>query len=269
MSACSPSGHRAAKPASDPAQLLSAAVKKAQSVNSIVAATNVQTSQIPGAGALGALGLTTSGTYTGQTQPSSLREFAGTIQAGGQSLGSIDLISAPAAAYVQMPPMFKALLHSSKPWTKVPQSELKSGGMLASMLGEATSVDPLAFVQLLGESTNTRIVGTGTVNGTATTEVTGSIPASSAVAKLPANLRGSFGQAGTGQIEFQAWIDAQHNFRKLVVSKAGPGGTAGTRVTFNVTSLNQPVKITVPPAGQAATLPPGALKSASSLAAGL
>lgn len=255
----------AAKKTADanPATLLSAAVQNAQNVTSIVAATDVKTSQIPGAGLLGSLGLATSGTYTGQTQPSNLREFAGTIQAGGQSMGSIDLISAPSAAYIKLPPMLKALMHGTKQWTKVPESELKSGGMVASLLSEAQSVNPLAFVHLLGESTNTKIAGTATVNGTSTTEVTGSIPASSAMTKLPAGLRSTFSQFGTGQIDFQAWIDAQHNIRKLIVTKAGPNGTPGTTVTFTVTSLNQPVKVTLPPDNQASTLPPAALKGSS------
>lgn len=261
---CSSSGHGADKMAAsagNAAQLLSAAVRNAQSVNSIVAATNVQASSIPGAGALGALGLTTSGTYTAQSHPSSMREFAGTIQTGGQSVGAIDLISAPAAVYVKLPPILKTLLHSSKPWTKVPQSELKSGGILASLLGEAQSVDPLAFVQLLGKSTNPRVAGTATINGAATTEVTGSVPASSALANLPASLRSSFAQAGTGQIEFQAWIDAQHNFRKLIVSKAGSGSEGNTRIAFTVNNINQPVNVSVPSASQVATIPASALSS--------
>lgn len=263
VSGCASSGHGAGKTAAsagNAAQLLSAAVRNAQSVNSIVAATNVQVSSIPDAGALGALGLTTSGTYTAQSHPSSMREFAGTIQAGGQSVGAIDLISAPAAVYVKLPPMLKMLLHSSKPWSMVSQSELKSGGIVASVLGEAQAVDPLAFVQLLGKSANPRIAGTATINGAATTEVTGSVPASAALANLPASLRSSFAQVGTGQIEFQTWIDAQHNFRKLIVSKAGSDSEGSNRITFTVSNINQPVNVSVPSASQVAAIPASALR---------
>lgn len=264
VSGCSSGKPTASKPAGNPSQLLSSAVKNAENATSVVAATSIKTSQIPGAGALGSLGLATTGTYTGQTKPSDLREFSGTVQAGGESLGNIDLISAHDAAYASLPPMLKTLLHSTKPWIKVPQSELKSGGMVASLLGEATSVNPLAFAQLLGESKNPKIVGTATVGGVSTTEVAGSIPASSALAKLPASLRSTFSQDGNGQIQFKAWIDGSHNFKKLQVHKAGYSGTAATQVEFTVSKLNQTVTIKTPPASQSGTLPSSALKGVAS-----
>lgn len=263
-SACSSGKPSAAKPSGNPSQTLSAAVSNAEKATSVVAATSIKTSQIPGAGALGSLGLATSGTYTGQTKPSDMREFSGTIQAGGESLGNLDLISDTSAAYASLPPMLKTLLHSSKPWVKVPQSELKSGGMVASLLGEATSVNPLAFASLLGQSKNPKIVGTAKVDGVSTTEVSGSIPASAALAKLPSNLRSTFSQDGTGQIQFKAWIDGSHNFKKLQISKAGYSGTEGTQVGFTVNKLNQPVTIKTPPSGQADTLTAKDLKGVTS-----
>lgn len=262
VTGCSSGGAKAA----DPAQMLSAAVKNAQNASSVVAATTLQTSQIPGLGGLlGSLGLATSGTYTGQTTPTTLREFSGTVQAAGQSLGNIDLISAQDAAYVQVPPVLKALLHTTKPWSKVTQSQLKSGGLVASLLREATSVNPVNFAGLLGQSTNTKTVGTAKVNGVSTTEVSGSIPASAAISKLPSSLQPTFSSDRSGQITFQAWIDGTHNFRKLAISEGGNGsGAPTTKVTFNVTSLNQPVKITPPPAAQTGPLPKSSLTSPAS-----
>lgn len=265
-SGCSSGGAKAA----NPAQLLSAAVKNAQSAHSVVATTNLQTSQIPGLGGLlGSLGLTTSGTYTGRTSPPTLREFSGTVQAAGQSLGNIDLISSPGAAYVQMPPLLKSLLHTTKPWSTVTQSQLKSGGLVSSLLSEATSVNPLSFAALLGESANTKTAGTANVNGVNTTVVTGSIPASAAISKLPSSLQSTFSSDSSGQITFQAWIDGQRNFRKLDISEGPSGGPATTKVAFTVTSLNQPVKITLPSPGQTAPLPKKALSGLSGLAGGL
>lgn len=263
-SGCSSGKPAAAKPSGNPAQLLSAAVKNAENATSVVAATNIKTSQIPGAGALGSLGLATSGTYTGQTKPSDLREFSGTIQAGGQSMGNIDLISAKDAAYASLPPMVKTMLHINKPWAKVPQSELKSGGMVAALLSEATSVNPLAFAKLLAEAKNPKIAGTATVNGVSTTEVSGTVPASAALAKIPANLRSTFSQNGGGPIQFKAWIDGSHNFKKLQVSESGYSGTESTQVGFTVSKLNQPVTIKTPPANQADTLTARDLKGATS-----
>ncbi|MCL2581138.1 MAG: LppX_LprAFG lipoprotein [Streptosporangiales bacterium] len=262
-SACSSGKPAAAKPSQNPSQLLSAAVKNAESATSVVAATSIKTSQIPGAGALGGLGLATSGTYTGQTKPSDLREFSGTVQAGGQSMGNIDLISTHDAAYANLPPVVKTLLHTtSKPWVKVPQSELKSGGLMAAVLGEATSVNPLAFAKLLGEAKNPKIAGTATVGGVSTTEVSGSVPASTALAKLPSSLQKTFGQDGQGAIQFKAWIDGSHNFKKLQISDSGYSGSASTQIGFTVSKLNQPVTIKTPPANQASTLTAKDLKGA-------
>lgn len=251
-----------ASPKATAAQLVSSAVQNAENATSVVAATTIKTSQIPGAGALGSLGLATSGTYTGQTKPD-LREFSGTIQAGGQSMGNIDLISAQDAAYASLPPTIKALLHVTKPWAKVPQSELKSGGLAASLLSEATSVNPLAFTKLLAESQDPKIVGSAPVGGVPATEVTGSIPASAALSRLPANLRKTFGRAGSAPIQFKAWIDGSHNIRKLQISQSGYSGTESTQIGFTVNKLNQPVTIKIPPAGQSSTLPASVLKGST------
>lgn len=259
-SACSSGKPGASKPSANPAQLLSAAVKNAENATSVVAATSIKTSQIPGAGALGSLGLATSGTYTGEMKPSQLREFSGTVQAGGQSMGNIDLISAPDAAYAQLPPMVATLLHSTKPWVKVPQSELKSGGLVASLLGEATSVNPLAFAQLLAQAKNPKLAGSAKVDGVSTTEVSGSIPASAALSKLPSNLQKTFAQDGTAPIQFKAWIDGSHNIKKLQVNQSGYSGTESTQIAFTVNQLNQPVTIKTPPSSQSQTLTSSALQ---------
>lgn len=253
-SGCSSGKPAAAKPSGNPSQLLSAAVKNAENATSVVAATSIKTSQIPGAGALGSLGLATSGTYTGQAKPSDLREFSGTVQAGGQSMGNIDLISAQDAAYASLPPMIRTLLHSAKPWIKVPQSQLKSGGLVASLLSEATSVNPLAFARLLAQARNPRIVGSATVGGVSTTEVSGSIPASAALSRLPSDLQKTFGQAGSAPLQFKAWIDGSHNLKKLQVSQSGYSGTESTQIAFTVNQLNQPVTIKTPSASQSQTL---------------
>jgi hypothetical protein len=57
----------------------------------------------------------------------------------------------------------------------------------------------------------------------------------------------------TGDIHFDVWIDAQHVTRRLVEVETVVGEPA--TVTVNVTAVNQPVQITLPPASQVTILP--------------
>jgi hypothetical protein len=182
------------------------------------------------------------------------------------NLGSMDTISTPSAIYLKMP-MISALMHSSKPWLELPVSELKSGGALSSLISQAQSSNPLSDAQLLAGAKNVREVGTSTIDGVAVTELDGSEPASAAIAKLPAGLRTSLGQniqkLGIGQIQFQAWVDGQHDFRKLIVNEVG--SKLNETVEFTVKSINQPVSVSVPSASQATTIPASALSGAAGL----
>lgn len=257
------SGSAVAAPTAPPGQLLAAALKNAENVSSYTAAMTIQSSGIPALATLGSGGLTMSGNYSYQRQPS-LREFSATsVQAGQLPLGTLDEVTTPTTLYVKMPAI-TALLHTSKPWVQVPQSELKSGSALSQLLGAAQASDPLSAAQLLAGATNTRTVGTTTLNGVPVTEITGSETGAQAVAKLPASLRASLGQSvqklGLKQISFTGWVDGQQDFRKLVVKETG--SSVNESITMNVTSTGKPVNISVPPAGQATTLPANALNGA-------
>jgi hypothetical protein len=247
-------------PTAPPGPLLAAALKNARNVRSYTAALTIQSSGIPGLGALGSGGLTMSGPYSYRQQPS-LREFkANRVQTGQLPLGSLDEVATPTTVYVKMPAI-TTLLHASKPWVEVPLSELKSGSGLSQLLEQAQSSDPLSAAQLLAGATNTRTVGTTTLNGVPVTEIAGSEPGTAALAKLPASLRASLGQSvqklGLKQISFTGWVDGQQDFRKLVIKETGR--TVNESVTMNLTSIGKPVSISGPPAGQATMLPAGAL----------
>lgn len=263
---CSSGGSSSSGARVSPAQQLAATVKNAQSINSFTAEMSVRGNGISGAGMMGAGNVALNGTFSEQRQPTEIARFdVGSLQASGANLGPMSTITTPSALYLKMP-MISALTHSTKPYLKIPASALKSGG-LSSLIGQAQSSNPLSAAQLLAGATNTRTVGTGTVNGVAVTELEGSEPVSAALAKLPANVRSSFGQdiqkLGVGQIKFQAWVDGQHNFRKLIVNEIGR--TLNETVTVTVTSINQPVHISVPPAAQVSTLPASALRGSAGL----
>jgi hypothetical protein len=57
----------------------------------------------------------------------------------------------------------------------------------------------------------------------------------------------------TGEIRFDVWIDTQHVTRRVIEVEKVAGQPV--TVTLNVTAVNQPVQIALPPAGQVTTLP--------------
>lgn len=260
--ACSSGGPAKASPAAGNAkQLLALTLANSQNVSSFTATMDVKASGSSGA----AENMSMDGTFSYQKQPAQLAEFnAGSLKAEGLPLGSMTTITTPSAIYLKMS-MLSSMLHSSKPWLKLPVSELKNGGALSALISQAQSSNPLSDAQLLAGATDTRTVGTSTVNGVAVTELEGTESATAAIAKLPASLRSTFGQniekLGIGQIKFQAWVDGQHNLRKLIVSEAGK--TLSETVGITVNSINQPVNVAVPSASQATTVPASALGGAA------
>ena len=60
---------------------------------------------------------------------------------------------------------------------------------------------------------------------------------------------------GNGTINFRVWIDGQHHTRKITDAETVNGEAINT--TVNITAINQPVQIALPPASQTVT-PPGA-----------
>jgi len=63
---------------------------------------------------------------------------------------------------------------------------------------------------------------------------------------------GTSGRRLAGGIRFNVWIDAQHVTRRLVEAENVDGEPVA--VTLNVTAVNQPAQITLPPASQVTIL---------------
>ena len=85
-----------------------------------------------------------------------------------------------------------------------------------------------------------------------TTEYADSFTAAEGLKALPAGLRQALApelQAlGNSTIYFREWIDGQHHLRKITEAETLNGNTVTT--TINITGINQPVHITLPPASQ-------------------
>ena len=259
-SAAHSSGGAAARPSSgsssspvSASEAIQLAAQHAQQVTSFAATMNVQ--------ATGLEKLSMAGTLQEQTQPAPaiVANFT-TVSAQGQTVpGGMQEIINSSALYLKMAQLAR---QTGKPWIKIPASEISkaSGASFGQLLQQDSSGNPLVKTAMLASSTNVKKVGTATVDGVQTTEYTGSYPISAGLAKLPASARAKIApqiqSMGLQTENFTVWLDAQQQVRKVVTSDQG--SKEQTASTIQVTSINQPVSATPPPASQTATVPASA-----------
>jgi hypothetical protein len=151
---------------------------------------------------------------------------------------------------------------SGRPWLEVRLSNLKGslGKSLQSLLQNAQNGNPAAQTQLFAGSRNVHKVGTEVVNGVQTTHYAGTVTVSQALSRLSPTVRKGFApvlRLISGGIQFNIWIDDQHVARRVVEVEHVSGQTV--TVTLNVTAINQPVQITLPPRSRVTVLPASAL----------
>ncbi len=204
---------------------------------------------------------TTAGGLTGtiqmQLKPTTLIEARFDVPATTSPGIHLDEILTGQAIYFKNPAFTKT--KAGKPWVKAKISELssKSGLSFGSLLQNLESSNPLDQTRLFTASRDVRVVGTRTVGGVTTTEYAGSYAPKTAYAGLSAHLREVLGpmlrSIGTHPVSFHVWVDAQHLIKKADDTASVRGQTVTT--TFAVTSVNQPVKVTLPKAGETAPLP--------------
>jgi len=210
--------------------------------------------------------VTMSGTIAEQLSPSLEAEidFA-TLEGGGQALpGGLDEIVTKQAVYIKMSMLAQAL-HTSKPWVKLPLSELGSltGADLNQLFSQAQANNPLAQTQMLTASPDVHKVGAGVIGGAPVTEYAGTYSVAKGLSSLPAGLRSTLSSQiaslGIKTSKFHVWIDGQHQVRKIILDLTGSKLTE--TVTETITSVNQPVSITLPTGDETYTIPASALPS--------
>jgi hypothetical protein len=211
-----------------------------------------------------------SATFAEQLHPSLLASVdIGTLSAAGQSLpGGLSEIVTPSTLYLKWSFLTSAL-HLGKPWLAIPVSSLgkKSGVNLTQIFSQLQSSGPLTESQLLAGATSVRQVGTGTIDGVAVTEYTGTLPLDKGMSFLSGSVKAQVQQAiaaaGLRTATFTVWIDGQHLVRKSLVTESGKSLTEV--ITTTITGINQPVNIAVPPASQTSPMPSSALSSGSGI----
>jgi hypothetical protein len=165
------------------------------------------------------------------------------------------------SVYLKMAALTQEL--GGKQWVELPYSELQqsTGINVGELLNQVQGNNPLVQTQMLAAAKDVRDAGTQTVDGVVTTHYTGTYPVAAGLAKLPASLRSMAQQQiqklGLRSAQFNVWIDGQHQTRRLIMVEHGTGETV--TVTLNVTGINQPVNVSLPPASQVATIPASAL----------
>jgi hypothetical protein len=191
----------------------------------------------------------------------------GSLSSSGKSLpGGLSEIVTPATLYLKWSFLTQAL-HVTKPWLTIPVSAIsKSSGVnFGQIFGQASGSGPLTNSQLLAGATTVRQVGTGTVDGVPVTAYTGTLPLDKGIAYLTGSAKNQLQQAiaaaGFKTATFTVWIDGQHLVRKAIVTEVGK--TISETTTTTITSINQPVSVPLPSAGQTSPLPSADLGSLS------
>jgi hypothetical protein len=258
-------GHAASS--SSPLDVVQLAAKTTGGASSFTGTMSVQATAKSGAPSSGNVSMTAS--MAEQLRPSLLAEVQiGTLSAVGQSLpGGLSEIVTPSSLYLKWSVLTQEL-HAGKPWLVIPVSALsKSSGVnLSQLFSQATNSSPLNESQMLAGASGVRKVGTGTIDGVAVTEYTGTVSLDKGMQYLSgsskAAMQKQIAAAGLSTATFTVWVDGQRVMRKAVITEKG---TALTEiVTVAINTINQPVNIQVPAADQTTSLPSGALGSLGS-----
>lgn len=228
-----------------PGQVLFDAAAKAHQVTSATETLSVRTT--------GAVSLTTSGTIVFRMKPALLVSGNLTMTVAGTAT-KIKMYITGKAMYVNEAALS---LQAGKPWVQINLSDLgvidgSTGAGLAQMVQSLQNNDFASQAQLFTAAKNARVVGEQIIDGVPTTEYAGSFVASEAIKVLPAGFRAALTPAlralGNGVVRFHEWVDGQHYLRKITEVETVKGET--TTIMINITGINRPVNITLPPASQ-------------------
>jgi hypothetical protein len=218
------------------ASAFSLAAQQTQSIRSFTADLKIQ--------ATGALNATLTGSLREVTAPTPIIA----IRAHAGALGNIRVILTDGMAYVKSPLLMRA---NGKPWVMGSASGMSSasGLNLGPLLSLLSTSSPLVQVPLFSQGQNTRLMRHSMMNGARVSEWGGHYMLSNVLGSLNSQLQPGFQSmmnSGVAMTRFRAWMDSSHLVRKLVLIDQG----ASTRIviTLVITSVNQPIHITLPPA---------------------
>jgi hypothetical protein len=190
------------------------------------------------------------GTVRERITPTGLATLSMTSVNGAERFAVTEVVTR-STVYVSMQSLAAAF---GKPWLGVPVPELGAYPAMAQLY--QTAALPTAEAALIETSSTERLAGTTTMRGVKVSRYVGSIDPAATLSQLAPRQRHLLAPelaATTGTITFTAWIDSQHNLRKVQTS-ATIGGQL-TVTTVVVTAVNRVLHITVPQPSQVVALP--------------
>jgi hypothetical protein len=189
------------------------------------------------------------GTVRERAEPTGLATLTMTSVDGAERFAVTEVVTR-STVYVSMPSLTAAF---GKPWLGVPVAKLGADPAMAQLY--QTAALPNAEAALIATAATERLTGKATVRGVPVSRYVGTIDPASALAQLAPRMRQLLAPelaSATGLITFTAWVDSQHNIRKVQTS-ATIGGQL-TETTVVITALNRATHIVVPQPGQVAAL---------------
>jgi hypothetical protein len=261
--ACGSSSGATSATSTTPLAAVRLAAKTSDGASSFTGTMDLRATTKAGGTSSGDTSLTAS--FAEQLRPSLLAQVnVQALSASGTSLpGGMTEIITPDTLYMKWSYLTQ-LLHTTKQWLTIPLSAMsKSSGVdLSQIFSQASSSNPLTESQLLAGATAVRKVGTGTVGGVPVTEYAGTLSLDKGIKYLSASSRSAvqkeLSTAGISSATFTVWIDAENTVRKAIISENGTSVTE--TITTTITSVDQPVNVSVPAASQTSSLPSGALQ---------
>ncbi|HEV2373503.1 MAG TPA: hypothetical protein VGS19_15180 [Streptosporangiaceae bacterium] len=197
----------------------------------------------------GASASTSAGTMRMQFKPSTVISSAVQIKASSRVV-NMDEITAGNTLYIKTASLTVA---TGKPWAAVPSPVAAASAGQPDM----SNPNPLQDMVLLFNSGDCHGAGTQVVNGISTTRYEGSYPASDALKGLKPREIKTIGSSIHGLIDETVWVDGQHQLRRVVTTEHVSALTI--TITINITAVNVPLSVAVPPANQVSHLPLSAL----------
>jgi len=189
------------------------------------------------------------GTVRERAAPTRLATLSMTSINGAEQVAVTEVVTR-STVYVNMPSLTAAF---GKPWLGVPIGNLGADPAMAQLY--QTAALPTAEAALIGTADTERLAGKATVRGVPVSRYVGSVDPASALTALAPAMRQLLAPelaSATGIIGFTAWIDAQHNIRKVQTSATIDGELTVTTVV--ITALNRATHIAVPQSSQVAAL---------------
>ncbi|HUR08166.1 MAG TPA: LppX_LprAFG lipoprotein [Nonomuraea sp.] len=178
-----------------------------------------------------------------------------TIDMGGKGLpGGARAVLQGDAVYVKVEAL-KQLVGATKPWIKVPLTDVGGPGEIKTYLDQIQQFDLAAVTKMVTASKDVKAAGNESVGGVDTTHYSGTFPVDAALQQLPADKQEAARSnlAELKDIKFDIWVGSDGLPRKVALKGAKEGATMDATLLFK--GFNEAVNIQTPPADQIGELP--------------